>query len=74
MYRFYFRHVLPRIGQWVSGSRLDAYHYLPESVGEFPSGAALAELMTACGLEDVQYRPLTFGIATLYWGRKPAAA
>lgn len=70
MYRWYFRHVLPRIGQLVSGSRMDAYHYLPESVGEFPSGAALAEMMTDCGLTEVQFRPLTFGIATLYWGRK----
>lgn len=71
IYRMYFRHVLPRIGQWVSGSRFDAYHYLPQSVGEFPCGAALAELMTAAGLRDVRFRPLTFGIATLYWGRKP---
>lgn len=73
VYRLYFRHVLPRIGQWVSGSRFDAYHYLPQSVGEFPSGAALADLMTATGLQDVRYHPLTFGIATLYWGRKPRA-
>lgn len=71
VYRFYFRHILPRIGQLVSGSRFDAYHYLPESVGEFPSGAALATVMQECGLEQVQFRPLTLGIATLYWGRKP---
>ncbi len=74
VYRFYFRHVLPRIGQWVSGSRLEAYHYLPDSVGEFPSGAALARIMEECGLVEVRYRPLTFGIATLYWGRKAADA
>jgi demethylmenaquinone methyltransferase/2-methoxy-6-polyprenyl-1,4-benzoquinol methylase len=73
LYRFYFRHVLPRIGQWVSGSRLDAYHYLPESVGEFPCGARLAAMMEECGLVDVHYRPLTFGIATLYWGTRPQA-
>jgi demethylmenaquinone methyltransferase/2-methoxy-6-polyprenyl-1,4-benzoquinol methylase len=71
VYRFYFRNVLPRIGQLVSGSRFDAYHYLPQSVGEFASGEALAGVMTECGLADVQFRPLTFGIATLYWGRKP---
>ncbi|MCA9054496.1 MAG: bifunctional demethylmenaquinone methyltransferase/2-methoxy-6-polyprenyl-1,4-benzoquinol methylase UbiE [Planctomycetaceae bacterium] len=73
VYRFYFRNVLPRIGQWISGSRLDAYNYLPESVGEFPCGAALAQVMTECGLCEVQYKPLTFGIATLYWGRKSGA-
>jgi demethylmenaquinone methyltransferase/2-methoxy-6-polyprenyl-1,4-benzoquinol methylase len=74
VYRLYFQHVLPRIGQLVSGSRLDAYHYLPESVGEFPCGEALCEIMRECGLAHVQCRPLTFGIATLYWGRKPDAS
>ncbi|MEZ6067638.1 MAG: bifunctional demethylmenaquinone methyltransferase/2-methoxy-6-polyprenyl-1,4-benzoquinol methylase UbiE [Planctomycetaceae bacterium] len=71
VYRWYFKHVLPRIGQLVSGSRLDAYNYLPQSVGEFPNGQALADVMVECGLSEVRFRPLTFGIATLYWGRKP---
>lgn len=71
LYRWYFRNVLPRIGQWVSRNNSAAYHYLPESVGQFPCGRALAEIMTECGLNNVQFRPLTFGIATLYWGRKP---
>jgi demethylmenaquinone methyltransferase/2-methoxy-6-polyprenyl-1,4-benzoquinol methylase len=74
IYRWYFRNILPRIGQWVSGSRFDAYSYLPESVGEFPCGQALAALMAECGLADVQFKSLTFGIATLYWGRKSGAA
>ena len=43
LYRFYFRHVLPRVGQLVSRSRDDAYRYLPASVLEFPDGEALAE-------------------------------
>ena len=74
LYRFYFKHVLPRIGQLISGSRMDAYNYLPESVGEFPCGAELARVMEECGLENVRFRPLTFGIATLYWGAKPMPA
>lgn len=72
VYQRYFRTVLPRIGQVVSGSREAAYHYLPQSVAEFPCGDELAEIMRGCGLEQVQYRPMTFGIATLYWGRKPS--
>lgn len=72
VYRCYFRHVLPRVGQWISGSRQEAYHYLPESVGEFPCGEELAAMLRDCGLTDVQYRPLTCGIATLYWGTRPA--
>jgi len=70
LYNWYFRRVLPRIGQAVSGSRLSAYDYLPTSVGEFPSGEALAERMRAAGLGDVTFTPLTFGVATLYVGTK----
>jgi len=70
LYHWYFRHVLPRIGQLVARSAESAYSYLPQSVGEFPSGAALAARMTAAGLRDVSWHPLTFGIATLYVGTK----
>ena len=38
-YLFYFRHVLPRIGGWISGDRA-AYTYLNESVEAFPYGDA----------------------------------
>ena len=70
VYAWYFRHVLPRIGQWVTRSEREAYLYLPESVGEFPSGEALAERMRASGLSHVECHSLTFGIATLYMGEK----
>jgi demethylmenaquinone methyltransferase/2-methoxy-6-polyprenyl-1,4-benzoquinol methylase len=69
-YGWYFRNVLPRIGQLLASNRLDAYNYLPESVGEFPAGEALAQLMRQAGLEQVRYRSLTLGIATLYVGTK----
>lgn len=72
LYGWYFRHVLPRFGQWLARNRADAYHYLPASVGEFPSGEALAERMRAAGLGEVRFRPLTLGVATLYVGTKPA--
>jgi demethylmenaquinone methyltransferase/2-methoxy-6-polyprenyl-1,4-benzoquinol methylase len=70
-YGFYFRNALPRIGQWVSRNGSAAYQYLPQSVGEFPQGAALAERLRAVGLVDVTFTPLTFGVATLYVGVKP---
>jgi len=72
LYGWYFRHVLPKIGQWVAPNRFDAYSYLPASVGEFPSGDALAARMRNAGLTGVRYHPLTLGIATLYVGAKPA--
>ena len=69
-YGWYFRNVLPRIGQLISRNSASAYEYLPQSVGEFPQGEALAAQMRAAGLADVRCYPLTFGVATLYVGMK----
>jgi len=73
LYRFYFRNVLPVVGQMISRSKENAYRYLPASVMEFPDGEALAERLRRQGLADVRWHPLTFGIATLYIGTKPVA-
>jgi demethylmenaquinone methyltransferase/2-methoxy-6-polyprenyl-1,4-benzoquinol methylase len=70
LYRFYFRRVLPWIGQLISRSKEQAYRYLPASVQEFPQGEALAGRLREHGLANVRWYPLTFGIATLYVGRK----
>ena len=74
LYRFYFRRILPTVGQLVSRSRDNAYTYLPASVMEFPDGEALAEKLRGHGLTDVKWHPLTFGIATLYIGTKAVNA
>ena len=74
LYSFYFRTVLPRVGQLLSRSRENAYRYLPESVLKFPDYEALVERMRSHGLTQVRYEPFTFGIATLYVGRKPPVA
>ena len=71
MYRFYFRHILPRLGQMISRSKDNAYRYLPESVMQFPDGEALAQRLRGHGLMNVTWHPFTFGIATLYVGTKP---
>ena len=70
VYAWYFRRVLPRIGQALARNTQAAYNYLPQSVGRFPQAEALAERMQAAGLEEVQFHPFTFGIATLYVGIK----
>ncbi len=70
MYGWYFRNVLPKLGQWLARNDRQAYDYLPESVGEFPFGAALAKRIRQAGLSDVTFKPLTFGLATLYVGVK----
>jgi demethylmenaquinone methyltransferase/2-methoxy-6-polyprenyl-1,4-benzoquinol methylase len=71
-YGFYFRNVLPRVGQWLARNDKSAYKYLPESVGQFPDGQALADRMTNAGLQDVSFTPLTIGVATIYEGTKAA--
>jgi demethylmenaquinone methyltransferase/2-methoxy-6-polyprenyl-1,4-benzoquinol methylase len=69
-YRFYFRTLLPRLGQWFANNPDQAYHYLPESVLQFDQPAQLAERLTQLGISDVQMKPMTFGIVTLVWGQK----
>ncbi len=72
LYRFYFRNVLPRIGQCLAKNRDDAYRYLPESVLAFDSPEQLRRRMEELGVENVQTKSMTFGIAVLTWGIKTA--
>ena len=69
-YLTYFRHVLPKIGGWVSGDSY-AYNYLNTSVETFPCGEDFCDLMREAGFTDVQAEPLTFGVATIYSGTRP---
>ena len=68
LYEFYSHHILPRIGQTVSQDS-GAYQYLPESVAAFPDGADFLARMESAGFETLTWKPLTFGIASLYKGR-----
>jgi demethylmenaquinone methyltransferase / 2-methoxy-6-polyprenyl-1,4-benzoquinol methylase len=70
IYGWYFRRVLPRIGQALARNTSAAYNYLPQSVGQFPQAEALAERMGAAGLAEVAYHRFTFGVATLYVGKR----
>ena len=71
VYRLYFHHVLPAIGRLVS-RHPTAYRYLPESVDRFPEAGALADRMRAAGFTGVSWRTLSFGIAALHVGERPA--
>lgn len=70
-YQWYFRNILPRLGQLLVRNRQAAYEYLPQSVSEFPSGLQLTGIMEEAGLANTSFRKLTGGIATLYIGNKP---
>ena len=65
LYDFYSFHLLPGLGQIVTGER-DAYTYLVESIRRFPSQSALCEMIAAAGLGRAQYRNLTAGVAALH--------
>ncbi|MDG1253518.1 MAG: bifunctional demethylmenaquinone methyltransferase/2-methoxy-6-polyprenyl-1,4-benzoquinol methylase UbiE [Schleiferiaceae bacterium] len=65
IYFFYFKHILPSIGKWLSKDSA-AYTYLPASVEAFPYGEAFSAKLKAAGFSHVTIRPLTFGIASLY--------
>jgi len=69
LFRFYFHRILPRLGQWISG--VDGpYHYLPDSVAQFPDQEVLAEKLRAAGFHKVRYVNFTGGIAVLHLGEK----
>jgi len=72
LYAWYSRHVLPRIGGLLSPDQ-GAYEYLPSSVAAFPDGVDFLRRMERGGFGDLGWRPLTFGIASLYTGRVPRA-
>jgi demethylmenaquinone methyltransferase/2-methoxy-6-polyprenyl-1,4-benzoquinol methylase len=63
--------VIPRLGAWVAGQP-SAYHYLVESIRRFPDQRAFAAMMEAAGFEAVRWNNLSFGIACLHFGERPA--
>ncbi len=71
LYLFYFRNILPKIGGLISGDNY-AYQYLNRTVETFPYGEDFLRLMHQAGFENLHYRELTLGIATIYVGEKKA--
>lgn len=69
LYSFYSNQLLPVLGGLVSKDR-SAYTYLPVSVNEFPHGSEFVNILVGVGFTDCKAKPLTFGIASLYTGRK----
>ncbi|WP_295730757.1 bifunctional demethylmenaquinone methyltransferase/2-methoxy-6-polyprenyl-1,4-benzoquinol methylase UbiE [uncultured Muribaculum sp.] len=68
-YKFYTRHVIPLAGRLVSRD-VRAYSYLPESIAAVPQGDAMLSLMREAGFTSASFRPLTFGVCTIYLARK----
>lgn len=69
IYNFYFLKILPLFGKTVSKDN-HAYTYLPESVQQFPDGDNFLKHLQDAGYNNVQQKKLTFGVATIYTGKK----
>lgn len=68
-YNFYFRYVTPLIGKIFSKDN-SAYTYLPESVKAFPAGEDFLNVLRKKGFKETKAISLTFGIASIYTGKK----
>jgi demethylmenaquinone methyltransferase/2-methoxy-6-polyprenyl-1,4-benzoquinol methylase len=69
LYLFYFKRILPIIGRLFSKDK-KAYSYLPESVYNFPDGDNFITELKNAGFLNCSAKKLTFGISTIYTGRK----
>ena len=66
-YRWYLHNVLPKVAGRLTRQK-DAYEYLGGSIEEFPMGEEMNSLIESKGFEEVEWRPLTFGVASIYSG------
>lgn len=66
---FYLRHILPRVGGFLSRKRA-AYKYLNETIEHFPSGKEFCLLMKEAGFIRLRAIPMSLGGVTLYIGDK----
>jgi demethylmenaquinone methyltransferase / 2-methoxy-6-polyprenyl-1,4-benzoquinol methylase len=69
LYGFYSSTILPVVGRLISKDA-SAYSYLPESVQAFPDGPDFLRVFDAAGFTQTKCLPLTFGVASIYLGRK----
>ena len=68
-YHFYSGRILPLIGKLFSKDKV-AYSYLSESASLFPFGDELNNILRKNGFIEVENKPQTFGVATIYTATK----
>jgi demethylmenaquinone methyltransferase / 2-methoxy-6-polyprenyl-1,4-benzoquinol methylase len=66
---FYLKRILPLVGKWLTDNR-EAYRYLCNSIQAFISPIALEQMLRDVGFKETALQRLTFGTATLIFGRK----
>ena len=68
-YGLYCKFILPTIGKIFSKDR-SAYAYLSESASVFPHGQEFNNILDKIGFIDVENKPQTFGVASIYVATK----
>lgn len=68
-YKFYSTALLPVIGKLFSKDKV-AYSYLSESAASFPYGEEFNNILMKTGFINVEDKPQTFGVATIYTASK----
>ena len=69
LYDTYSFHLLPHIGQMITGDR-ESYQYLVESIRQFPPQDDFKHMIEEAGFKRVTYRNMTGGIVALHSGWK----
>ncbi len=68
-YRFHTNVIMPIMGKLFSKEG-SAYTYLSESASKFPYGEKLNNILRKIGFTNVENKPQTFGVATIYKATK----
>ncbi|WP_446050189.1 bifunctional demethylmenaquinone methyltransferase/2-methoxy-6-polyprenyl-1,4-benzoquinol methylase UbiE [Zobellia laminariae] len=68
-YNLYIKYMLPAIGKLFSKDK-SAYTYLSESASVFPHGNAFNNILRKIGFIEVENKPQTFGVASIYVATK----
>lgn len=68
-YSLYMEHIAPGFGNLLSKNKC-AYTYLNQSIKQFPEGENFTQILKQTGYQNLQRKPLTFGICTIYCGQK----
>jgi demethylmenaquinone methyltransferase/2-methoxy-6-polyprenyl-1,4-benzoquinol methylase len=68
-YNIYMNLIAPGFGKMFAKNK-EAYEYLNDSVQAFPEGDAFVSIMEIAGFNKITSKKLTFGICTIYCGKK----
>lgn len=71
LFNLYSTVVMPAAGKLFSKDNR-AYQYLPASIQVVPQGKKMVSILENIGFENARYVNYTFGICSMYSGRKPA--